>query len=137
MRDRIATPGTTGESVHVTPDNVHEVLRRSMLADGFPIVFDLQKSRGAWIVDAKTGKMYFDFFSFFASAPIGFNHPRLVTPEFQKKLLRAATNNITNSDLYTVEMAEFVETFARHVMPESLPHLFLIAGGALAVENAL
>jgi L-lysine 6-transaminase len=34
-------------------------------------------------------------------------------------------------------MAEFIDTFARIAMPESLPHLFLISGGALAVENAL
>ncbi len=121
----------------VTPANVHEVLGRHMLVDGFSIVYDLEKSKGIWIVDAKTGRSYFDFFSFFASAPIGHNHPRLTTPEFRQRLVRAATNNITNSDLYTVEMAEFVETFSRTAIPASLPHVFLVAGGALGVENAL
>ncbi len=137
MVEKTMTQKTTREITPVTPANVHEVLRRNMLADGFPIVFDLQKSRGVWIVDAKSGRMFFDFFSFFASAPIGFNHPRLLAADFQKKLVRAATNNITNSDLYTVEMAEFVEAFSRIAIPDALPHLFLIAGGSLAVENAL
>jgi L-lysine 6-transaminase len=45
--------------------------------------------------------------------------------------------NPANSDIYTVELAEFVETFGRRAMPDYLPHLFLIAGGALGVENAL
>ena len=34
-------------------------------------------------------------------------------------------------------MAEFVETFGTHAMPDYLPHLFLVAGGTLGVENAL
>jgi L-lysine 6-transaminase len=34
-------------------------------------------------------------------------------------------------------MAEFVQKFNQVVMPESMPHLFLVSGGALAVENAL
>jgi L-lysine 6-transaminase len=125
------------ERTQVTPSNVHEVLGRHMLVDGFSIVFDLEKSRGVWIVDAKSGRTFLDFFSFFASAPIGFNHPRLTTPEFRARLARAATNNVTNSDLYTVEMAEFVETFSRTAIPEALPHLFLVSGGTLGVENAL
>src|SRR3989441_856832 len=65
------------------------------------------------------------------------NHPGMKTPEFTKKLLRAALHNPSNSDVYTVEMAEFVETFGAHAMPGYLPHLFLVAGGTLGVENAL
>ncbi len=34
-------------------------------------------------------------------------------------------------------MAEFVDKFQQVVMPDSMPHLFLVSGGALAVENAL
>src|SRR5262249_30572610 len=40
-------------------------------------------------------------------------------------------------DVYSVAMAEFVETFGRLAMPDYLPHLFLIAGGTLGVENAI
>jgi L-lysine 6-transaminase len=58
-------------------------------------------------------------------------------PEFLAKLTRAALTNPTNSDVYTTEMAEFVATFGRLAMPEYLPHLFLVAGGTLGVENAL
>ncbi len=48
-----------------------------------------------------------------------------------------AVNKPANSDLYTVEMAEFVETFGTLAAPPELPNLFFISGGALAVENAL
>ncbi|HQU74346.1 MAG TPA: L-lysine 6-transaminase, partial [Calditrichia bacterium] len=68
---------------------------------------------------------------------IGYNHPALMEPRFSEKLLRAARFNPSNSDIYTVEMAEFVETFSRVAMPSYLPHLFLVSGGSLAVENAL
>jgi L-lysine 6-transaminase len=117
--------------------NVLTILSKHMLVDGFDIIVDLGKSQGSYLVDARDGRKYLDFFTFFATLPIGLNHPGLLTPDFKEKLLRAALNKPSNSDFYTIEMAEFVDTFARIAMPESLPHLFLISGGALAVENAL
>jgi L-lysine 6-transaminase len=66
------------------------------------------------------------------------NHPALVDdPGFRADLLTAAMNKPSNSDVYTVAMARFVETFARVLGDPALPHLFFIEGGALAVENAL
>jgi L-lysine 6-transaminase len=116
---------------------VHETLRRHQLADGFSIVLDLERSHGAWLVDAVTGTEYLDGFTCFASWPVGYNHPRLKEPEFEAELLRAARTKVSNSDLYTVEMARFVEAFATRVTPAGFPHHFWISGGALAVENAL
>src|SRR5690606_27627256 len=45
--------------------------------------------------------------------------------------------NPSNSDIYTVEYAQFVDTFARIAAPDYFPHAFFVSGGALAVENAL
>jgi L-lysine 6-transaminase len=125
------------ERVRVEASQVHEVLGRYMLADGMPLVLDLEKSHGSIIHDARTGRDLIDLFSFFASQPIGVNHPRMTDPETQALLGRVATQKPTNSDVYTREMAEFVETFARLAKPEPFRHLFFIEGGALAVENAL
>jgi len=108
-----------------------------MLADGMEMVLDLDKSHGSFIHDSLTGRDILDFFSFFASAPVGHNHPKLTSPEFLEKLGKIAVNNVTNSDLYTIEMAAFVDTFAEIAIPDYLPHLFMVAGGALGVENAL
>ena len=121
----------------VSPDKVHESLAKHMLVDGFPIIFDSDKSKGTILHDSKSGKDYLDFFTFFASGSIGHNHPGLLEEGFYKRLAHVALNKVSNSDIYTTEMAEFVETFARVATPDELPNLFFISGGALAVENAL
>ncbi|RLF57722.1 MAG: L-lysine 6-transaminase, partial [Thermoplasmata archaeon] len=121
----------------IDPKDVHQILSKYMLVDGFDLVLDLRKSRGCKIYDSRRDRWFLDFFSFFASSPLGCNHPALLEPEFMKKLAEVAVNKPTNSDVYTVEMAEFVETFARIAMPDHFRHLFFIDGGALAVENAL
>lgn len=121
----------------IRAENVHTTLEKYQLADGYPLVLDLEKSKGAWLHDSRTGTDYLDFFTCFASWPLGFNHPGLSEPEFLKELTVAAQNNPANSDLYTVSMARFVEAFGEHVTPAEFPHHFWVAGGALAVENAL
>jgi L-lysine 6-transaminase len=118
-------------------DAVHQTLEKYQLADGFPIVLDLERSQGVWMHDARTGRRYLDAFSFFASWPMGYNHPKLSDPSFQAELLRAAGTNVTNSDIYTAEMAAFVEAFGSRATPPGFPHHFWVSGGALAVENAL
>ena len=130
-------PTATTSSVKVMPDKVHETLARHMLADGFDFVLDLEKSQGIWLHDSRANKTLMDFFSFFASNPLGMNHPGVKNPEFQARLLKAALHNVTNSDVYTTEMAEFVETFARHAMKDTFEHSFFVAGGTLGIENAL
>lgn len=125
-------------SINIDPKKVHETLSKHILADGYDITFDLDKSQGAIIYDSKYDRELLDMFTCFASVPLGYNHPKMLNDSaFQKSLLKAAINNPSNSDVYTVEYAQFVETFNRVAMPEYLPHAFFIAGGALAVENAL
>jgi L-lysine 6-transaminase len=120
------------------PDRVHEVLARSILADGLDLVLDLDRSAGSYLVDARDGRRYLDMFTFFASSALGMNHPALAyDDEFREELAEAAVNKPSNSDVYSVPMARFVETFARVLGDPALPHLFFVDGGALAVENAL
>jgi L-lysine 6-transaminase len=124
--------------LHVQPADVHAVLARHMLADGYDIVMDLQKSKGSWVFDARRGRAVLDFFTNFASCPIGYNHPRLDNPEFRERIANTAINKPANSDIYTTYMAEFVETFSRIAIPPSHhKHLFFIEGGALGIENAI
>lgn len=123
--------------LEVTAQNVHSTLAKKMLVDGFEFVLDLNRSHDLTIVDEKNGDEYLDFFSFFASSPVGINHPKINTPEFREELAVSAMNKPSNSDVYTVEMAKFVETFSRIAVPESFNHLFFVEGGTLAVENGL
>ena len=122
----------------VSPEAIHATLSRHILADGFHVAIDLERSHGSWMRDAISGRDILDFYSYFASLPVGHNHPRLVgDQEFMKALVRAAVANPANSDVYTPEYAFFVDTFARLAVPSDFRHLFFVAGGALAVENAL
>jgi len=129
---------TTAAAPPVSAGSVHESLSRHLLVDGFDMVLDLTASRGSTLVDARDGTRYLDLFTFFASSALGMNHPALADdPLFREELLEAALNKPSNSDVYSVPMARFVETFARVLGDPALPHLFFIEGGGLAVENAL
>jgi len=120
-------------AIHAT--KVHETLGKHILADGMDPVIDLKSSHGSWLVDRKDGREYLDLFSMFASLSVGYNHPHIL--ENRDRLAEAALNKPTNSDIYSTQMAEFVDTFGRVAQPDYLPYAFFIEGGGLAVENAL
>ena len=124
------------------PEDVREILAQHILADGYHMVLDMDRSQGTVLRDALSGREYVDLFTFYASNPLGMNHPALAgsSPEaqaFRERLMDAALNKVANSDIYTPHFARFVETFGRVGIPDALPHAFFVAGGALAVENAL
>ena len=121
----------------IDPRNVHEMIGRYQLADGMPIVLDLDRSNGAWIHDARTGEDFLDVFTCFASWPLGYNHPGLADDAFKEELLRAASAKPSNSDVYTTSMASFVSAFGSRVTPPGFPYHFWVSGGTLAVENAM
>ena len=116
---------------------MHSTLAKHMLVDGLDLVLDLSRSQGSYVYDSRSGRRFLDFFSFFATLPVGINHPKMHESAFKQRLGSVAIHNPSNSDVYTIEMAQFLETFDRVGIPEELPHLFMVAGGALAVENAL
>ncbi|MDT5105655.1 MAG: L-lysine 6-transaminase [Mycobacterium sp.] len=133
----VLSPRTRAE-LAIAPDDVREVLSRSILADGLDFVLDVERSSGSYLVDARTGARYLDMFTFFASSALGMNHPAIAgDEEFRAELAAAAVNKPSNSDVYSVAMARFVDTFARVLGDPALPHLFFVDGGALAVENGL
>lgn len=113
---------------------VHQRLAKHILADGFPVVIDLEKSHGSYIADVD-GNEYLDMFSMFASSPIGYNHPYIL--KHADQLTDAAINKLALSDIYPTVYADFLDTFDRVAIPKELGYCFFIDGGALAVENAL
>ena len=105
------------------PSDIRKVIGSSILADGMSPIIDLEKSHGSWLVDKVTGKEYLDLFSMFASLSVGYNHPYVL--EQSERLKVAAINKPTNSDVYSLELAEFMETFKRVAQPVSYTHLTL------------
>ena len=122
----------------VLPEDVHSVLAKSILVDGYPFVLDPKKSRSAYLVDRISGRAFLDFFTFYASLPLGFNHPEMVgDSEFLERLQNSALHKVSNPDVYTEEFAVFTETFRKIAMPPPMKYAFFVDGGALAVENAM
>lgn len=121
----------------IEPQRVVPELEKHILVDGFKIVVDLERSHGSRMVDAATGREMIDLYSFFASMPIGFNHPYFDQPEVRADLVVAAGTKVANSDVYSVQYATFVDAFARVAGLKPMERYFFIEGGALAVENAL
>lgn len=113
---------------------IHKKLGQHILADGLPVVMDLEKSHGSYLVDIN-GDEYLDMFSMFASSPIGYNHPYVLA--HADLLKNVAINKLALSDIYPEEYADFLETFERVAIPKELRYCFFIDGGSLAVENAL
>jgi L-lysine 6-transaminase len=129
---------TTVTREQLSPNNVLDVLSRHLLVDGYHVVMDMEKSRGSYLYDARSERPILDFFSCFATLPIGYNHPGMADPEFREALLEAALTKPSTSDIYTEHFARFVETFSKLAVPPThSDHLFFVEGGTLAVENTL
>ena len=113
----------------LSPNEVLDVLSRHILVDGYHVVMDLEKSRGSYLYDARSGRPLLDFFTNFATMPVGYNHPKMADPEFRERLLQAALIKPANSDIYSSAYAEFVETFSDLAIPAShARHLFFVEG---------
>jgi L-lysine 6-transaminase len=121
----------------VDAHQVRNDLANYMLVDGFDFVLDLDRSSGCSFVEARNGRPYLDFFTCFASMPVGMNHPKMIDEDFIKYLGMMAMNKPSNSDVYTEALATFVKTFFNIAVPDEFKYSFFIDGGALAVENAL
>ncbi len=121
----------------VSARQVTAELQKHVLLDGFRLVFDPEKSHGSIFVDAATKREFIDFYSFYATQPVGFNHPYFDNPQVRADLLCAAKVKVANSDVYSVQYANFVNTFARVMGLAPLGRYFFVEGGAQAVENAL
>ena len=123
--------------IKVPADQVFPILKENILVDGFHVVIDLEKSHGSTIVDALEGKEYLDCYGYFATLPVGHNHPKMEDEGFRRSLMTAALSNPANSDIYSRQFAAFVKTFREIAVPDEFRYLFFVAGGALAVENAM
>ncbi len=103
----------------------------------FKYWLDTERSQGSWFRTCD-GEELLDCCGAFGSLPLGWNHPDLTEPAFVRELGRVAVNKPALCAMLTSHVADFTEAFYRvGGMGQTLPWLFLIDGGALAVENAL
>src|SRR3984957_14037086 len=134
---KIQNKKTSGLPDSVPPQDVIAEVEKHVLVDGFKLVIDLERSRGSRLVDAATGREFLDLYSFYASMPVGYNHPHFSQPEVEAEMLAAAKIKVASADVYSTQYATFISTFARMMGLPALNRYFFIEGGSLAVENAL
>ncbi|MFN3307377.1 MAG: L-lysine 6-transaminase, partial [Candidatus Kapaibacteriota bacterium] len=113
------------------------ILKEHMLVDGFDFVLDLLESKPFYFVSKDKGEIYLDLFTCFASLPLGLNHPKMLQEDFLEYLKYVAVNKPSNSDIYTEELATFLNTLFKIAVPSYFKYVFFVEGGALGVENAL
>lgn len=116
---------------------IHNYLHQYLQKASFDLVLDLEKSTPSHIYDSKHNRYFLDMFTFFATMPLGMNQPALKDERFIEELKKVALNKPSNTDFFTSELADFIQTFERVALPPWGRYLFFIEGGALAVENAL
>jgi L-lysine 6-transaminase len=122
----------------VLPEKALNIFKKNFPEDRFKFTIDLAKCKGFYLYDSLEKRQILDLFAFFATKTLGHNDPRMYEDEqFTSSLLTASIENPTNSDFYTTEYANFLETFTQYAMPSPFIHAFFISGGTLAVENAI
>ena len=111
--------------VTVPTDRVFPILKENILVDGFHVVIDLERSHGAVIIDALEGKEYLDCYGYFATLPVGHNHPKIV-----EAMARAGETVIhLDSTMLSPDVIELAERLCG-LLPEPLGKVqFLNTGG--------
>jgi L-lysine 6-transaminase len=99
----------------------------------FDLVIDFEKSQGSYLVDKISGQHYLDFFSFYSSLPIGYNHP-IFDKNFESEILKTSKVRMANNAFSSNELKEFIDKFKKYVFSE---YIHFTCTGALAVESAI
>lgn len=116
-------------------------LARYVLADPYPFVIDLSKSRGMRIRTVD-GQELFDWAGYYASKLIGHNPPELMRDKsYREKLFLAAGNKLANPDFLTPECLEYyrlIHSLApRSMRGKGRPEVYTVNSGAEAIENLM
>ena len=99
----------------------------------FDIKIDFQKSKGSYVYDKNSNAYFLDFFSMFASLPIGYNH-EIFDEGFDEKVKHIAHLKMCNNLFASDELESFRDSILS-VLPFNNIHF--CSTGALAVESAI
>ena len=129
---------TTTPTGRIAPAEVHATLARHMLADGYDIVLDLEKSQGRRLCDARSGRWYPRHVLVLRHAAGGDQPPAAEGARVPRPAARAPRSPTRPTPTSTRSRWPSSSTpSAASRMPDYLPHAFFVAGGTLGVENAL
>ena len=135
------TPPLPPASAYPGPKSAAALARmgKLVITEPWPFVLDLAASRGMWLATVD-GQRLFDWAGYYASKLLGHNHPRLLEPDYTRRLITAANNKIANPDFLTLECLEYYEllySLAPVCMRNEQLEVYALNSGAEAVENML
>lgn len=114
-------------------------MKQYVIADMFPFVLDLEKSRGMYLATVD-GQMLFDWAGYFGAKLIGHNHPGLYEEDYVRRLTIAANNKVANPDFLTPECLAYyrkLHEIAPRCMKGDTLEVYAINSGAEAIENLM
>lgn len=101
----------------------------------FDIKVDFEKSHGSHLFDQNRGEYFLDFFSFWSTLPLGYNHP-IFDESFTDTVKKLCRVKMANNTMQTEEWNRFTERFAGGP-GKDFSHFHFTCTGALAVESAI
>ena len=76
------------------------------------------------------------FLGMYSSLPLGYNHPYLLSKEFQQEVLEASQVRVCNCRIDSGHKQSFLESFVDFAVPEDFTAIHFSCTGGLAVEYA-
>jgi L-lysine 6-transaminase len=101
----------------------------------FDIKVDFEKSSGSYLFDQNRGEYFLDFFSFWSTLSLGYNHP-IFDESFTDTIKKLCRVKMANNTMNTEEWEQFTDRFAKGP-GRDFSHFHFTCTGALAVESAL
>jgi len=97
---------------------------------------DYEASQGNYIVDAD-GNVLLDIFTQIASAPLGYNHPRIIQAVTNPANLSHFVNRPALGNLPPLDWPKRLQSALLSIAPKGLKNVQTMACGACAVEHAM
>ncbi len=114
-------------------------LGRYVIAEPYPFVVDLAQSRGLTLATVD-GDRLTDWCGLYGSKLLGYNHPRLNTPDYVREIVLAANNKMANPDFLTPQCLDYyrlLHRLAPKCMAGHRVEVYAVNSGAEAVENMM
>src|SRR3546814_11163231 len=90
--------------IDIAPGEVQHTLANYLLADGYDMTFDMERSHDVTIYDSKYQRDLLDFFTCFASVPLGYNPPQMVNDNIGKASCREIVCQYVSISLFALSL---------------------------------
>ena len=102
------------------------------------IKIDFNNSNGSYLFDLNTNKQYLDMMGMYSTLAVGYNNEKVFSNIDTDLLLKLFKNKITNCEINSNLLQEFILTFHQHLdINGRYPKSYFCPTGALAIEASI